>query len=84
MFPYDTSPSGEDFLVQTRKAAQGIPIGISKPADATGVPDGQSPLGRGGAKSAPEPSRLRGGEVKRLQRRRRKKDRRELEILIRD
>ena len=45
MFPYDTSPSGEDFLRQARKATQGIPIGISKAADATGVPDGQKPVG---------------------------------------
>ena len=34
MFPYDTSPSGEDFLHQTRKNAQGIlyvfPSGLTK------------------------------------------------------
>ncbi len=34
MFPYGTSPSGEDFLRQTRKNAQGIldvfPSGLTK------------------------------------------------------
>ncbi len=72
MFPYDTSPSGEDFSRQTRKAAQGISIGIAKTADeVTGAPGGQSPLGRGGAKPAPEPDQ-REGEVKRLERRRKR------------
>ena len=37
-----------------------------------GPPPGRCPVGRGGAKSATEPSRLRGGEVSRLPRRRRR------------
>ncbi len=36
----------------------------------TGAPRNRDCVGRGGAKPAPEPSRLRGGEVKRLSRRR--------------